>query len=101
MEITISGRHLDITPAIRSHAEERANRLPKYYDLIQAVEVVLDAGKDETSVEMIVDAEHKNTFIAHQNGADAYACIDGCMHKLERQLTEHKQKFRNRKHPAD
>ncbi len=27
------------------------------------------------------------------------AGVDGCMHKLERQLSEHKKKFRNRKHP--
>jgi putative sigma-54 modulation protein len=99
--ITVTGRHMEVTPPLKAYAEQKASKLTKYYDLIQAVEVVLDAGKDETSVEMIVDAEHKNTFIAHQNGADAYACIDGCMHKLERQLTEHKQKFRNRKHPSE
>ena len=47
---------------------------------------------------MIVNAEHNNTFIAHHDDGDAYACIDGCVDKLERQLTEHKKKFRNRKH---
>jgi ribosome hibernation promoting factor len=99
--ITVTARHMEVTPPLKAYAEQKASKLTKYYDLIQAVEVILDAGKDETSVEMIVNAEHKNTFVAHQTGADAYACIDGCMHKLERQLTEHKQKFRNRKHPAE
>jgi hypothetical protein len=37
-------------------------------------------------------------FIAHDTQEDAYACIDGCIDKLERQLSEHKKKFRNRKH---
>ena len=48
---------------------------------------------------MIVNAEHKNMFIAHHDEGDAYACIDACVDKLERQLTDHKKKIRNRKHP--
>jgi ribosomal subunit interface protein len=47
---------------------------------------------------MIVNAEHKNMFVAHHDTGDAYAGIDGCVDKLERQLSEHKDKFRNRKH---
>ena len=42
MIITISGRHMDITPAIRQHAEEKANKLTKFYDLILEIEVILD-----------------------------------------------------------
>ena len=99
MLITVSSRHMELSPALKSYAEQKATKLEKYYDLIQEIEVVLDAGKDKTSVEMIVSAEHKNMFIAHHNEGDAYACIDGCAHKLERQLTEHKKKYRNRKHP--
>ena len=73
-------------------------KLTKYFDKIQEIEVVFDATKDRMSVEMIVNAEHRNMFIAHHDVGDAYACIDGCIEKLERQLTEHKDKFRNRKH---
>ena len=101
MNITVIGRHMDVTPPLKAYAEQKASKLSKYYDLIQEIEVILNADKDDTSVEMIVNAEHKNTFIAHQNGGDAYAGSDGCVHKLERQLTEHKQKFRNRKHIAE
>ena len=101
MIVTVSARHMEVTPALKTYAEEKANKLGKYYDLIQEIEVVLDAHKDATRVEMIVNAEHRNTFVAHHEEGDAYACIDGCMHKLERQITEHKKKFRNRKHPQD
>jgi putative sigma-54 modulation protein len=99
--ITVSSRHMEVTPPLKSYAEQKATKLEKYYDLITEIEVVLDAGKDRTRVEVIVNAEHKNMFIAHHEEGDAYACIDGCVHKLERQLTEHKKKFRNRKHPND
>ena len=101
MIVTVSSRHMDVTQPLRSYAEQKATKLSKYYDRIQEIEVVFDNGKDATRVEMIVNAEHKNTFIAHHDDGDAYACIDGCCHKLERQLSEHKKKFRNRKHPDD
>ena len=101
MIITISGRHMDVTPPLKSYAEQKANKLAKYYDLIQEIEVVFNSEKDKASVEMIIHAEHRNTFVAKCHVGDAYACVDGCMHKLERQITEHKDKFRNRKHPSE
>ena len=99
MIVTISSRHMDVTEAMKTFAEQKANKLSKYYDLIQEIEVIFDAGKQQTKVEMIVNAEHKNMFIANHSQGDAYACIDACVDKLERQLTEHKKKHRNRKHP--
>jgi putative sigma-54 modulation protein len=99
--VTISSRHMDVTEALKSYAEQKSNKLTKYYDRIQEIEVVFDAGKDKTSVEMIVNAEHRNMFLAHHNEGDAYACIDACVDKLERQLSDHKKKIRNRKHNAE
>jgi putative sigma-54 modulation protein len=99
VNITISARHMDVSAPLKAHAEQKANKLTKYYDRIQEIEVIFDAGKDAMQVEMIVNAEHRNMFIARHGGSDAYACVDGCVDKLERQLTEHKKKFRNRKHP--
>lgn len=98
MIVTVSSRHMEVTPALKAYAEQKANKLLKYYDRIQEIEVVINAEKDAIHVEMIVNAEHNDKFIAHHGEGDAYACIDECAGKLERQLTEHKKKFRNRKH---
>jgi putative sigma-54 modulation protein len=90
---------MDVSAPLKTYAEQKANKLTKYYDRIQEIEIVFDAnGKDTMQVEMIVNAEHRNMFIARHDGNDAYACVDGCIDKLERQLTDHKEKFRNRKH---
>ncbi len=101
MLVTVSSRHMEVTPPLKAYAEQKANKLMKYYDRIQEIEVVFDNGKDITRVEMIVNAEHTSPFVAHHDDPDAYAGIDGCVDKLERQLSEHKKKFRNRKHPDD
>ncbi len=99
MITTISSRHMDVTAPLKEYAESKAGKLTRYYDRIQEIEVVIDNVKDLTRVEMIVNAEHKNMFVAHHDEGDAYACIDGCVDKLERQLSDHKKKIRNRKHP--
>ena len=101
MIVTVSSRHMEVTEPLKAYATSKANKLSKYYDRIQEIEVIFDNAKDRTRVEMIVNAEHKNVFVAHHDNGDAYACVDGCVHKLERQLSEHKKKFRNRKHPGD
>jgi putative sigma-54 modulation protein len=93
---------MDVTEAMKSFAEQKVNKLLKYYDRIQEIEVIFDKGSSHTNemqVEVIVNAEHKKEFIAHHSHADAYACVDGCVDKLERQLSEHKKSVRNRKHP--
>lgn len=101
MTVIVSSRHMDVSPALKTHAEQKVSKLTRYYDRIQEIEVVFDAGKDTMQVEVIVNAEHRNMFIARHDGSDAYACVDECVDKLERQLSEHKKKFRNRKHPGD
>ena len=98
MLFTITGKHIDITEAIRKHAEQKTSKLPKYYDSINQVEVIIDgSGGGNTSVEIIARAEHNKIFIATETGEDAYKCIDVAVHKLERQLRRKKTRERDRK----
>jgi putative sigma-54 modulation protein len=124
MIVLIASRHMNVTAAMKDYAQTKASKLTKYYDRIQEIEVVFDPSgargaarsgsrsgtkvstakadspaKDQVGVEVIVHAEHRNMFVAHHAVGDAYACVDACCHKLERQLSEHKKKVRNRKHP--
>jgi len=96
---TISGKHIEITQAIREHAEEKTSKLPKYYNSINQVEVIIDGNQGgSTSVEVIVRAEHSKVFVGTETGEDAYRCIDMAVHKIERQLRRVKGKERDDKH---
>ena len=69
MLFTISGKHIEITQAVRKHAEEKTAKLPKYYNSINQVEVIIDGGQvGSTSVQIIARAEHSNIFIANETG---------------------------------
>lgn len=96
---TITGKHIDVTEAIKNHAEEKTSKFTRYYDSINRVEVVIDGNKGgSVSVEIIARAEHNKIFIVKERGADAYSCIDLAVHKLERQLRRRKSKERDNKH---
>jgi putative sigma-54 modulation protein len=96
---TISGKHIDITDAIKRHAQEKTSKFTRYYDRINRVEVIIDGNKGgNVSVEIIARAEHNKIFIGKETGQDAYACIDLAVHKLERQLRRRKGKERDNKH---
>jgi len=96
---TITGKHMTISEGLRSRAQERTEKLPKYYSGINQVEVRID-GKEggQISVEVIARGEHGNVFVATEAGADAYQCIDLAVHKLEQQLHKKKEKERDNKH---
>ena len=99
MLFTISGKHIKITEAIKVYAEEKTSKLPKYYNSINQVEVIIDGGEGgNTSVEIIARAEHSKVFVGTKTGEDAYRCIDLAVHKLERQLRRAKSKERDNKH---
>ena len=101
MHVLITARHVDLTAEQKSHAEEKLSRLTKYYDLVQEIECVVESAEHgKYHVEVIVTAEHHNRFVANCTCEKPEACIDSCFLKLERQMTEHKNKHRNRKHPA-
>ena len=99
MLFSITGRHVDITDAIREHAQEKTEKLPRYYNSINQIEVIVEGSEGGGGgVEIIARAEHSNVFIAKETGEDTYTCIDEAVHKLERQLRRKKEKQRNNKH---
>jgi len=96
---TITGKHMDVTEAMKHHAEEKTSKLPRYYDSINQIEVIIDGGKGgNVSVEVIARAEHSKVFVCSEAGGDAYGCLDVAVHKLERQLRRAKGKERDNKH---
>ena len=99
MLFTITGKHIEITDAIRSHAEEKASKLSRYFNSITKVEVIIDDNSGGLSnVEVIASGEHNMLFVARETGEDMYACLDIVVHKLERQLRKAKEKQRSNKH---
>lgn len=100
MNITISGRHLNITEAMKEYARKKVAKLERFFDRIMKIQVILDVEGERQTAEMIVSAARGSTLIAEVATTDMYAAIDLAIDKIERQLTRHKEKLydkRNRK----
>lgn len=101
MIVTVTGKHIDITDAIRTHIEEKAAKLPRYFDSVMQVEAIVEGGEGVmNNVELIVSVEHRDDVVSRESGPDVYACIDLAMHKMERQLHKIKGKQRDNKYGA-
>ena len=98
MKITVTGRHMAITSAIREFATEKVGKLPRYFDRIQSIDVIAQKTDKQYELEIIVHADKTDPFVCKTAGSDLYACIDETVDVLERRLTDHKGKLRNRKH---
>jgi putative sigma-54 modulation protein len=98
MQFTITGKHVEVTETLRQRVQEKVEKLPRYYDNINQVEVIVerkDGGKP--SVEIIARGERGDMFVAKETGDEINACVDLAMHKIERQLHRKKEKQRDNK----
>lgn len=99
MLTTITGKHIEITDGIRTHIEQKVSKLPKYYNSLTKVEVIIQGDQSAIpGIEIIASAEHNRVFVVKEPGQDIYACIDSASRKLERQLKRQKEKERDNKH---
>lgn len=96
MQITISGHHIEVTPAIRSHVEERLSKVLAHFDEVVTVKVTLilekHKEKDGQRAECSLHVKGDDLF-AEAVGGDLYASIDEMLTKLDRQVLRHKEKM--------
>jgi putative sigma-54 modulation protein len=97
VQIEVTVRHASIADELKAFAEKKAERLLKHYDKIQAIRVVLEKSGAGMACEIVVVVEGMHELVAHEQGPDLLKCVDLTVDHLERQLTEHKERIRNRK----
>jgi putative sigma-54 modulation protein len=93
MQLEITGRHIEITPALREFAEEKLGKLERLLDGPLEVHVVLGIEKHRHTAEIQVKSRN-GVFSGTQETGDLYASIGEVADKLERQALKHKEKAR-------
>ena len=96
MITVVNARHIEATDSMKQYVESKAEKLPRYYDNIKSIEVILDMQAEKSVVEIVVHASRKHTFVASHRDDDMYACFDQCLDKITRQLRRFKDKVRDR-----
>lgn len=98
MEITITARHMEVTEAMKDHARKRIEKLPRFYDRIQKVQLTMSVEqKNRQIAELVVSVPHGNDIVVSETAEDMYSALDLMMSRTERQLRKHKEKLKE--HP--
>jgi putative sigma-54 modulation protein len=104
MNLTISGHHLDVTPALRDYVTSKLDRITRHYDKVVDVKVILTVEKQKEK-ERRQRAECNihvkgNDMYAESSHSDLYAAVDELVDKLDRQVVRHKDKLQSHQHAA-
>jgi len=90
MNISLTGRHLELTEPIKAHMNTSIETLTKYNMDIISVNVIASTqtkkGKEHSVVEFVINLAHKNSVIIKQNDGDLYAAIDLAIARAQKAL---------------
>jgi len=91
MNLSITGHHVDITPALRDYVETKMERVLRHFDQVIDANVVLSMEKLRQRAEVVVHVPSRDICVAGDE-EDMYAAIDVMMDKLDRQVLRHKDR---------
>ena len=97
MNLNLTGRHLEITPAIREHVLNKLNKVKRHFDNVIDVNVILSVDKLVQKAEANVHVSGKAIF-AEAEDSNLYVAIDTLADSLDRQVLKHKEKNNARRH---
>jgi putative sigma-54 modulation protein len=99
MNLTISGHHLEVTPAIRDYVKNKLERVTRHFDNVIDISVILSVDtlpekekrqKAEINLNISGKAIHVESV-----SQDLYAAIDTLIDKLDRTVLKHKGKIKD------
>ncbi len=96
MQITVTGRHFEITDALRQHIESKIHKLTRYLNDVTEVHVVLSVEKHRHQAEIILQAP-PGPVRSLEETHDMYLSVDTAIDKIERQLKRQKERENDRK----
>lgn len=98
MQVTVIGRHLEATDALKQYATERFQRLEKYLPRNSQATISLSVVK---KVHHIAEASIKADGVliqASEETAEMYSSIDLLFEKIDRRVRKYKEKITDHKH---
>ena len=99
MNLTISGHHLEVTPAIREYVQTKLERVKRHFDHVIDIAVILTVDnltekEKRQKAEINLRLSGKTVYVESLSH-DLYAAIDCLVDKLDRQVMKHKGKVQD------
>ena len=91
MQLSVTGHHIEVTPALRMYVEKKLERITRHFDYVLDVHCVLTVEKLEQKAEATIHVRG-NAIHADAIDGNMYAAIDALTDKLDRCVKKHKEK---------
>ncbi len=91
MQLIITGRHVDVTPALRDYVNDKMERIIRHCDQLTEVRCILEVEKLRHKAEATLYVSG-GTIFAEAVADDMYAAIDSLVDRLDRRVKKHKDK---------
>ena len=91
MNFNLTGRHIEITPAIRDYVSSKIGRVSRHFDHVIDAHVILSVDKLRQKAEVTLHVRGKDIHCECED-PDMYAAIDLLADKLDRQVLKYKDK---------
>ncbi|SOE46858.1 Ribosome hibernation protein YhbH [plant metagenome] len=97
MNLSISGHHLDVTPAIREYVLTKLARVLRHFDNVIDTQVILSVEplRHRAEITMRVRGKDIHCEAVEEN---LYAAIDALADKVDRKVIQHKDRLQNHSH---
>ena len=99
MNIQLTGRHIEITPAIREYTTGKFGKIKRHFDQVIDMNIILSVEKLKQKAEATIHVSGKDLFVECED-ENLYAAIDMLVDKLDRQVRRHKGKQADRRHDS-
>jgi putative sigma-54 modulation protein len=98
VQIKVSARHGHLTDQHQHEIRQKAEKLLHYFDRITMIDITVDlADKLHQKVEILVDAEHKHDFVAHDQHDELMGAVDLAIDRIQHQIHRYKEKIQERR----
>lgn len=94
MTINYKGKNIEVTPALKDHAEKKIGRLNRIMEIDKVtVTMIAEGNREKAEVSMMI----KGYLLRGEDSAqDIFAAIDTVVDKLEKQLVKYKEKLQRK-----
>jgi putative sigma-54 modulation protein len=96
MNVTVVGRNVELTEAMKDHVKKVINEVEKYnLGILHSIVTIEKDKRDFFNVEIIMNIPNKGTAVVHFKDKDMYAALDKAKDKLEKLLRRYHDKIKD------
>src|SRR5689334_13656914 len=100
MKIEFTGRHLEVTPALKTHVEEHLGRIEHVFNgRAPKAHVIIEVERGRHRSEIIMNWRNE-VLTANSSNADMYKSLSQTIDKIEKQARRLKDKVIDKSHKA-